>query len=244
MLQGVRRRPAGEGRRSRADARHRRRPARAEPVGVGVRRGKAKLGGGPRRGAERRAPGRELGGPDSPPPGRPCPKFALVDNETGAATDPGPCVELARARRIEQVSYHTVMGLTSRTRRAPTVRQRPARARQVPEQRRLHRAVRRDPGGGDRRRRALPSGAALRRAPRRAGAGRRRRRGRPGTVARGDRLHLGRRRAPCSRASRTRSRRECRATARCPRLPDRNFEHLCFGLPKHGLAPTCAPSGC
>src|SRR4051794_33324523 len=40
------------------------------------------------------------------------PRFALVDLETGAATDPGPCVELGRARRIEQVSFQTVMGLT------------------------------------------------------------------------------------------------------------------------------------
>src|SRR5262249_41504814 len=32
------------------------------------------------------------------------PRFAIVDNETGSATDPGPCVELGRARRIEQVS--------------------------------------------------------------------------------------------------------------------------------------------
>jgi len=33
------------------------------------------------------------------------PRFALVDLETGSATDPGPCVELRRAQRIEQVSY-------------------------------------------------------------------------------------------------------------------------------------------
>src|SRR5262245_50050447 len=32
------------------------------------------------------------------------PRFALVDNETGGATDPGPCVELGRSRRIEQVA--------------------------------------------------------------------------------------------------------------------------------------------
>ncbi len=39
-------------------------------------------------------------------------------------------------------------------------------------------------------------------------------------------------------------REECWAAARCPRLPDREHQHLCFGLPRHGLAPTCAPSGC
>ena len=36
------------------------------------------------------------------------PRYALVDLETGPATDPGPCVELARARRLEQVSYQIV----------------------------------------------------------------------------------------------------------------------------------------
>src|SRR4029077_6029751 len=40
------------------------------------------------------------------------PKFALVDLETGGATDPGPCVELGRSRRIEQVSFQTVNGIT------------------------------------------------------------------------------------------------------------------------------------
>jgi hypothetical protein len=36
----------------------------------------------------------------------------------------------------------------------------------------------------------------------------------------------------------------CFATARCPRLPDHSQQHACFGLPLHGLPKTCAPSGC
>jgi hypothetical protein len=36
----------------------------------------------------------------------------------------------------------------------------------------------------------------------------------------------------------------CYAASRCPRLPDANHEHLCFGLASHGLPATCAPSGC
>ncbi len=36
----------------------------------------------------------------------------------------------------------------------------------------------------------------------------------------------------------------CYAAARCPRLPDNDHEHLCFGLPAHGLPAMCAPSGC
>jgi hypothetical protein len=37
---------------------------------------------------------------------------------------------------------------------------------------------------------------------------------------------------------------QCYTAARCPRLPDNNHLHLCFGLPAHGLPVTCAPSEC
>jgi hypothetical protein len=37
---------------------------------------------------------------------------------------------------------------------------------------------------------------------------------------------------------------ECRAAARCPRLPNRGSSHICFGLPSHGLPPTCDTSLC
>ncbi len=42
----------------------------------------------------------------------------------------------------------------------------------------------------------------------------------------------------------------CYATSRCPRLPDHDHKHLCFGLPAasqssgFGLPATCSPSGC
>jgi hypothetical protein len=36
----------------------------------------------------------------------------------------------------------------------------------------------------------------------------------------------------------------CYAAPRCPRLPDHDQTHLCFGLPAHRLPATCAPSGC
>jgi hypothetical protein len=36
----------------------------------------------------------------------------------------------------------------------------------------------------------------------------------------------------------------CWAAARCPRLPDHDHLHLCFGLQAHGLPVACAPSGC
>jgi hypothetical protein len=36
----------------------------------------------------------------------------------------------------------------------------------------------------------------------------------------------------------------CWAAGRCPRLPDQNQKHVCFGLPLHGLPQTCAPAQC
>jgi hypothetical protein len=36
----------------------------------------------------------------------------------------------------------------------------------------------------------------------------------------------------------------CYSAPRCPRLPDGGQTHLCFGLPAHHLPATCTPSGC
>jgi hypothetical protein len=36
----------------------------------------------------------------------------------------------------------------------------------------------------------------------------------------------------------------CFAAARCPRLPSQDYQHLCFGQPLQGLPLSCAPSGC
>jgi hypothetical protein len=36
----------------------------------------------------------------------------------------------------------------------------------------------------------------------------------------------------------------CYAAARCPRLPDNEQSHFCFGLPSHHLPATCSASGC
>lgn len=36
----------------------------------------------------------------------------------------------------------------------------------------------------------------------------------------------------------------CFAAPRCPRLPDHDQSHLCFGLAPHRLPATCTPSGC
>jgi hypothetical protein len=37
---------------------------------------------------------------------------------------------------------------------------------------------------------------------------------------------------------------ECYVASRCPRLPDHTHDHLCFGLPEHGLPVTCEENGC
>jgi len=170
------------------------------------------------------------------------PKFVLVDNEAGAETDPGPCVELARARRIEQVSYHTVMGLTpdactlpcDNDPREPDKSLNSAAyvelSGQIPvavidDEEEYLQGLRFD---------IRPEGPQV-----------------DGVIGAGA---LGRSRVELDYLSNpTRAvfscepeapRSECLASARCPRLPDRSFQHLCFGLPSHGLAPTCAPSGC
>ena len=221
VLQGGRRRPAGDGRRSDADARHRRRPAGARPVGLGTREGQAD--DGTRRGPERRAPGRGLGGARSSPPGRPCRSSRWSTMETGAATDPGPCVELrARAAHRAGLVPHR-HGPDGGCLHAP-VRQRSARTRQGPEQRGLHRAVRsrsrwrssptNEPYLQGLRFDVRPEGPEL-----------------DGVLGAGalgrSRVEIdytvGARRAPCSRASRRPRATECCAAARCPRLPDREL---------------------
>jgi hypothetical protein len=170
------------------------------------------------------------------------PKFALVDNETGAATDPGPCVELARARRIEQVSYHTVMGLTpdactlpcDNDPREPDKSQNSAAYIELSGEIPVAVIADEEPYLQGLRFDVRPEGPEL-----------------DGVLGAGA---LGRSRVEIDYTSApTRAvfscepeapSTACRATARCPRLPDRSFEHLCFGLKSHGLAPTCAPSGC
>ena len=170
------------------------------------------------------------------------PKFALVDNETGAATDPGPCVELARARRIEQVSYHTVMGLTpdactlpcDNDPREPDKSQNSAAYVELSGDIPVAVIADEEPYLQGLRFDVRPEGPEL-----------------DGVVGAGalgrSRVEIDYTSAPtravfsCEPDAATT---ECRATARCPRLPDRSHEHLCFGLPRHGLAATCMPSGC
>jgi hypothetical protein len=165
-----------------------------------------------------------------------------VDLETGAATDPGPCVELGRARRIEQVSFQTVMGLTpdactqpcDNDPREPDKAQNSAAYLELTGQIPVAVIADDEPYLQGLRFDVRPEGPEL-----------------DGIVGAGA---LGRSRVEIDYVSAPARAvfscepealpGECRAAARCPRLPDHGYQHLCFGLPQHGLAATCAPSGC
>ena len=170
--------------------------------------------------ADGAAPASRPGRSRSSPPGRRSRASRSSTSRPAPTTDPGPCVELARARRIEQVSYHTVMGLTPDActlSRATPIRASPTRPRTAPPTwswpAQIPVAVIAD-------NEPLPAGAALRHPPGRARAGRPRRRGRAGARRAWSSTTSRRRRAPSSRASRSAPRDACWAAARCPRLPD------------------------
>jgi hypothetical protein len=174
------------------------------------------------------------------------PKFALVDNETGSNTDPGPCVELGRARRIEQVSYQIVqddlnqVSSTACTQPCDNDPREPSEAQNSAAYLELTGAIPvavigdEEPYLQGLRFDIRPDGPEI-----------------DGLIGAGA---LGRARVEIDYLSGPARalfscevdapRSACWAAARCPRLPDRTYQHVCFGLPPHTLAPMCAPSGC
>ena len=174
------------------------------------------------------------------------PRFALVDNETGGATDPGPCVELGRSRRIEQVSVLVQAAEANQTTtdvctqpcdndtREPEKAQNSAAYLEMSGQIAVAVIADDEPYLQGLRFDVRPEGPEL-----------------DGIVGAGA---LGRSRVEIDYTSSSKRavfscerealRGACYAAPRCPRLPAAGDMHLCFGLPKHGLAPTCAPSGC
>jgi hypothetical protein len=171
------------------------------------------------------------------------PRFALVDLEAGGDRDPGPCVELARSRRTEWLSWETVNhpenGACFQPCDADPDQSNEAQNSAayielggaipvaiVDDDEPFLQAIRFD---------VRPEGPEV-----------------DGVVGAGA---LGRARVEIDyQSSSPRAlfsceiegvpRTACYAAARCPRLPDHDHQHLCFGLGLHGLAPTCAPSGC
>lgn len=170
------------------------------------------------------------------------PRYTLVDLEVGAMNDPGACVELERARRTEQVSYQVVVNMAQDVcaqpcdtdQRNPSLAQSSAAYLEISGQIQVAVVADEDEFLQALRFDIRPEGPEL-----------------DGIVGAGA---LGRSRVELDyRSSPARAvfscepgtpRSECFAGARCPRLPNHGDEHLCFGFPRHSLAPSCAPSTC
>jgi hypothetical protein len=170
------------------------------------------------------------------------PRLALVDLEAGTNNDPGPCVELARSRRIEWASYQAVNGPVTDACVQPcdTDPRDPSRAQNsaayvelggsipvaiVADDEPFLQGLRED---------IRPEGPEI-----------------DGIIGAGalgqarveiDYLNNPPRAVFSCEAAATRD--ACWAAARCPRLSDSSQTHYCFGLGPHGLPAQCAPSGC
>jgi hypothetical protein len=172
------------------------------------------------------------------------PRYALINLEAGANDDPGPCVELARARRTEVVSYDTVMNPT-----APThLCAQPCDLDPNQSGEAQNSAAYLEIGGNvpvavisdvdpflqglefD----VLPEGPQLD--------------GLVGAQALGaarvelDYLSSPSRAVFSCEANVPRS--SCWAAARCPQLPDQSAVHYCFGLGAHTVPTNCVPTTC
>jgi hypothetical protein len=165
------------------------------------------------------------------------PRLALVDREADTTLNPGPCVELGRARRLEQIDVaqsrnaeHAVCAL-------------PCDADPGSLERAQNSAAYLELGGelpvaivddgepllGARSAQIFPDGPQID--------------GILGAAALHDaRLEIDYQSQPArailsceAGVDATR----CRAVGRCPRLPSKGQQHVCFGLPAHGLPGMC-----
>jgi hypothetical protein len=170
------------------------------------------------------------------------PRFALVNLEAGSAADPGPCIELGRARRIEWVSWQTVNNPTAdicfqpcdTDPREPDLAQNSAAyidlGGAIPV------AVIADEEGWLQGLRfdVRPEGPEVD--------------GVLGAAALGSsRVEINYLSSPAAALFSCEGgvpRASCFAAARCPRLPDQTQTHSCFGLPPHTLPSICGPDGC
>jgi hypothetical protein len=170
------------------------------------------------------------------------PRYALVNLEAGANNDPGPCVELARARRTEVVSYSTVTNPAAHLCAQPCdldpnqsgEAQNSAAYLEIGGNVPVAVIADTDPFLQGLRFDVLPEGPELD--------------GLVGAQALGaSRVELDYLSSPSRAVFSCEAgvpRGSCFAAARCPQLPDQNAVHYCFGLGPHGLPPTCAPSAC
>jgi hypothetical protein len=169
------------------------------------------------------------------------PRMALVDAELGTDNDPGACVELARARRIEQVSYRTVNSPDLGTcvqpcdtdPRQPTKAQNSAAYLELGGQIPVAVIADTEPFLQGLRFDVRPEGPEV---DGLLGAG----------ALGGARVEFdyGGSQPRAIFSCETDAQREaCWAAARCPRLPTISSQHVCFGLPSHGLPARCDMGG-
>jgi hypothetical protein len=169
------------------------------------------------------------------------PRLALVDREADPAVDPGPCVELGRSRRLEQVALsqsrnaeHALCALTcDQDPRTDGRAQNSAGYLElagslpvaiIDDGERLLQTLRAEVHPGAPEVDGILGANALRSA----------------------RVELDYRTQParaifsCEASA---AAGDCRAVGRCPRLPEEGQTHSCFGLPAHGLPRMCDNPG-
>ena len=169
------------------------------------------------------------------------PRLALVDLEAGGNDDPGACVELGRARRIEWVSYQNVKNaVPACVQPCDTDVREPQKAQSSAAYIELGGAIPVAVVADDTlflqslRFDVRPEGPEL-----------------DGIIGAGA---LGSSRVELDfLSSQPRAlftcepeapREACRAAPRCPRLPSQDDLHSCFGFGPHGLPAMCADNGC
>lgn len=175
------------------------------------------------------------------------PRLALVNQESNATDNAGPCIDLARARRLEQVSVAQANGPTCVS-RDQSICVQPCDIDPNNSGEALNTAAYIELGGQiavavvsdtdptlqGLRSDIIPEGPEIDGI---IGAG----------ALGGTRLEVDYR-SSAMRAifscDGTPSRDVCWSGARCPQLPDSSSCHLCFNLPPHTLPKTCLPSGC
>jgi hypothetical protein len=172
--------------------------------------------------------------------------LALVNQEDSNATDPGPCVDLGRARRLEWVAYRQANSPADAVCAQPC----DTDPNQTDEAQNSAAYIELGAAAGAELPIAIvedsdPFLQGLRTDIRPEGPDI------DGILGAGV---LGRTRLEIDyRSSANRaifscdgadSRDVCWTGARCPRLPSADATHACFGLRLHGLPATCAPSGC
>jgi hypothetical protein len=165
------------------------------------------------------------------------PRLALVDQEADFSSDPGPCAELGRARRLEQVALRQSQNMALAACALPCDQDPRARERaqnsaayvELDEEVEVAIIEDTEPLLDAVRKEVLPEGPQID--------------GFLGATSLA-RTHveldyLGKNTRAIFSCEAAGADTRCRAVARCPRLPGRGQTRACFGLPAHGLPEMC-----